>query len=298
MQLSFTLPPGISSVRINNNLGNSPARVYRSSGLAEVSKSFFKLPEDIQYFILCHEAAHVLYDTSNEFLADKIGFQLYVGSGRSLKNAVKAISSTLPFDSKTVSNRLKEEWLQRLKMQLDRALEFDLKNNKTQNQKTEMRLRNPLKPKEGSLLNAIGKAAVTRIENKTQFKADKQAIKLDRKAAGVENRLAAADRKRLRGEAEMILAEQGIAKQNVAQGIAEGLGRASQEVSRYVNPVSGAGDALSNLANNLTQPGGSDSPQNTDKKESFFAKNKNYIIIGGVILVVAVVVFLFLKKKK
>jgi hypothetical protein len=143
--LSYALPIGIKKVEKNNSIGLTPAKCFRDTGLVLINNYFLRLPEDAQYFVLCHEAGHILLDTDNEFEADNAGFNLYVKSGRSLKGAVKALSQTLPFGSKNVNEQLQAQWLQRLQAQLNRAIEFDNKNNNLKPYK--MRLLNKLKPK-------------------------------------------------------------------------------------------------------------------------------------------------------
>jgi len=289
--LSYALPIGIKKVEKNNSIGLTPAKCFRDTGLVLINNYFLRLPEDAQYFVLCHEAGHILLDTDNEFEADNAGFNLYVKSGRSLKGAVKALSQTLPFGSKNVNEQLQAQWLQRLQAQLNRAIEFDNKNNNLKPNK--MGLLKKLKPKPGGILDTVKNAGIATINNQVAFRQEKQGRKLEKRDAKIYTKYAKAD-------AEKILAEQGIAKQNVAQGIAEGLGRASSEVLKYVNPLSGAGgglaDAAQAIAGGLGSNGGATDPQEKET-EGFWPKYKMYIIIGGVLVVVVVGYFMFFKKK-
>jgi hypothetical protein len=84
--------------------------------------SFFKLPTDYQYFIVCHEAGHIAMQSKSEQDADNYGFYLYIQSGRSLKALVGALADVLTFTT--------PEHLQRTKQMLARCANYDLIKNK------------------------------------------------------------------------------------------------------------------------------------------------------------------------
>jgi hypothetical protein len=296
--VNFPLPLGIKRVVKDNNIGSTPAKVFRDTGTVLVNDSFLGFPEDFQCFILCHEAGHIILDTDNEFLADDMGFKLYSKTGRSLKNAVKAISQTLPFDSNKINPELQIQWLARLKEQLKRAIEFDNKKNNLES--NFMGLFNKVKPKRGGVLDTLKNAGIATINNQVAYRAEKQDKKLERRDAKNYIRIARGDAKNVRAQAELELAQHGVAKGNVASAIAEGLGRASQEVVKYIPGTQiGAGgglaDAASAIASGLGNNSGGAAPK--EGEEGFWPKYKMYIIIGGVLVVVIVSYFVFFKKK-
>lgn len=73
-------------------LRGATAAVNVETGVMYINKSIWPLlSPDAQCFIICHELAHLKYATDNEYLADEKGFEMYVKTGRSLREAVKSL---------------------------------------------------------------------------------------------------------------------------------------------------------------------------------------------------------------
>lgn len=118
--LTFDLPPQITAVTLQPTADGAPANCYMNGHLI-LDPSFFQLPQDYQYFIVCHEAGHIATQSAFEHDADEYGFWLYIKSGRSLKALVAALADVLTFT--------RPEHLQRTEAMLKRCAQFDLINN-------------------------------------------------------------------------------------------------------------------------------------------------------------------------
>lgn len=101
------------------DLGNSPARVDRSSGEIFINARLWKnLPFAHRLFILLHEFGHVALDTSDELAVDEFAHRLYMEMGYPLSESVKALTQVLKYDDNG-------QQLERTKHQLTRAQQFD-----------------------------------------------------------------------------------------------------------------------------------------------------------------------------
>jgi hypothetical protein len=73
-------------------IDNSTACVGVKTGTLYLNKRVFpRLSRAAQYFIICHEWAHLEYATADEVETDRRAFEYYVKSGMSLKEAVKSL---------------------------------------------------------------------------------------------------------------------------------------------------------------------------------------------------------------
>lgn len=207
-----------------------------------------------RFFMLLHEAGHVALQTSNEFEADRYAFENYVSRGHSLKQSVYALS-------KILSGRNPEHY-HRVKAQLERALLHDQKNNPS-NMETPMihapnaQAHGALWAKYEGMANEyeFGKGRERRQERKAQKQENRHERKMakqDRKTISAQGR---ADKKRATGEANIILAEQGInARADMAKGILGGMAKVSGAVGGSIVGAKAVG-ALPSL---LGGGGGSD----------------------------------------
>lgn len=105
-----------------DNLGKTPARVYRDKKLILLNnQKFFKLPLYGQKIILLHELGHSLENTSNEFTADDFAFKNFVGSEpQSLKKTIRTLACVLPMKT--------SEQKQRFRKIVKKAAEWDVQN--------------------------------------------------------------------------------------------------------------------------------------------------------------------------
>jgi len=110
----------ISQVVWENDLGNTPAKVNRRTGVMYLSKKHMAaLPKELRLFIMLHEMAHVELQSTNEMEVDAWAFKKYADMGYSLKASVKALTGIL-------NDQNPEHWL-RMGLQLERAKAYDRK---------------------------------------------------------------------------------------------------------------------------------------------------------------------------
>lgn len=113
---------GITQIIKVPNLGNTPARVNRRTGVMEISVKHFKeMPMEHRLFVMLHEKAHVELQTTDENLADAQAFKEYADLGYSLRESVKALTRVL--------NQNNPDHYWRMYQQLKRAEQYDIKNN-------------------------------------------------------------------------------------------------------------------------------------------------------------------------
>ena len=98
--------------------GRTPACVNRVTGLMLIDRKWWNtLPVEHRLFILLHEYAHFVLNTSDELKADKLAFELYAKMGHSLNESVKALTRVLSYTN--------SEHTERTLAQIERAKEFD-----------------------------------------------------------------------------------------------------------------------------------------------------------------------------
>lgn len=119
--------PKISIRHVPNIEGSTtPARCNRRTGEILINDSRWpKIEPTHRLFILLHEYAHVVLNSSDEFEVDQLAHKMFVEMGYPLTESVKALSRVLTGTS--------ESHVERVKAQADRAYEFDKKNQKTKN---------------------------------------------------------------------------------------------------------------------------------------------------------------------
>lgn len=176
-----------------------------------------------RFFMLLHEAGHVALQTSNEFEADRYAFENYASRGHSLKQSVYALS-------KILSGRNPEHY-HRVKAQLERALLHDQKNNPS-NMETPMIHASNAQTKGALWAKYEGQANEFEFgkgrERRQERRAAKSEAKQERKTIKAQGR---ADKKRATGEANIILAQQGInARADMAKGILGGMAKVAGAV--------------------------------------------------------------------
>jgi hypothetical protein len=270
-----------TSVSYVSGIGSSPARVNRKTRDLQLNADKWdNLPETHQAFILLHELAHCLLDTSDEFLVDQLAFKMYAEAGYSLKAGVQAVTSLLSDSNE--SHRL------RAYLQLERAKIYDYAVNGNK-QVYETNLITP-KSKEvcdcnnrdngGSrvmLFDRIGAKTEGYLDNWNgcqegeKPKNCRKRIKVEANATAKENK---SEGKRLKGEARATLAEQGIAEANGMDKFKQGVG------------------AVGEAAKGLFAKGGDESGAEPPKD------NKVLYIglgVGALLLVLGIALFIFKK---
>ena len=87
---------GIKEIIILDEIPDTPACVYRESGIMEISaKHFLAMPAEYRFFILLHEYFHVEADTVVEEYADQLAFIEYAKRGYSLKAVINCLTDIL-----------------------------------------------------------------------------------------------------------------------------------------------------------------------------------------------------------
>jgi hypothetical protein len=105
---------GITQVVKVPDLGNTPARVNRRTGVMYLSmKHVADMPKDLRLIVMLHEMGHVVLQTQVEADADAWAFKKYADMGHSLKASVRALTRILDENNP-------EHW-QRMYLQLQRA---------------------------------------------------------------------------------------------------------------------------------------------------------------------------------
>ncbi|MBC8051880.1 MAG: hypothetical protein H7Y13_02330 [Sphingobacteriaceae bacterium] len=113
---------GITKIIRVADLGNTPARVNRRTGVMYLSLKHMKaMPKEHRLFVMLHEQAHVELQTTDEVKADAAAFKKYADRGYSLKASVKALTRVL--------NGENHEHAWRMYCQLKRAEQYDIKFN-------------------------------------------------------------------------------------------------------------------------------------------------------------------------
>jgi hypothetical protein len=116
-------PKGITAIVDYPTLpGGTPARVEMNTGVMERNMSVFnRIPESHQMFIMLHEMAHVVLQTTNEIEADAWAFKQYADMGYPLSESVKALTRIL--------NPNLREHNERMYLQTVRAEKYDREIN-------------------------------------------------------------------------------------------------------------------------------------------------------------------------
>lgn len=106
--------------------GGSPAQVNRRTGVMYRNmQAFRRMPKSHQMFVMLHEMAHVVLQTTDEVAADAWAFKKYADMGYPLSESVKALTRIL--------NPNLRDHNQRMYLQLQRALKYDREVNHNTN---------------------------------------------------------------------------------------------------------------------------------------------------------------------
>lgn len=114
----------LKELRFVNSLGGrTPACVNRETGIMLIDRKWWNtLPFEHRYFILLHEWAHFVLNTSDEFRADHLAFLVYAKKGYSITQAVYALTRVLSYKN--------QEHTDRTLAIIDTAKQYDyLRNN-------------------------------------------------------------------------------------------------------------------------------------------------------------------------
>ncbi len=115
-------------VFVNTLGGSTPAKVNRVTGVMMIDAGWWKkLPTEHRLFILLHEYAHAILNTTDEYEADAYAFKLYTDLGYSLTESVKALTRVLSYNGYS-----KNEHIGRTLAQINRAKKYDKATSKFQ----------------------------------------------------------------------------------------------------------------------------------------------------------------------
>lgn len=121
------IPKGITKVITAPTFDGAIANCNRDTGLVVVLPEFYNLPEAHQFFILAHEAGHIVKKSNDEDVADSYAFEQYAKAGYPLSESIMALTHNLSFNS--------QDHTRRAETQLHRALVYDYKTNNNQKAK-------------------------------------------------------------------------------------------------------------------------------------------------------------------
>lgn len=195
------LPAGIKKLTRVSDLGTTPAKCRRNTGEVFINARVWdKLHPDHRYFILCHEAGHIMLNTENEVEADAYAFKEYAKSGRSLTNSVKALSRVLTFNNPEHHLRLSE--------QLGRALKFDFEVNGNENANPEFMQTTSYTPEEfeSAFLGKLARGLFTTKEGRAN-RQQKREDRSEKRDAKTELIYSKASKKEDTGEAKVLNAQ-------------------------------------------------------------------------------------------
>lgn len=113
---------GITKVYFVEDLGGTPAKCLRSTGEMWIALKWWrKLPFEHKVFIILHENAHVVLNSSDEKLVDAYAHKQYLRMGYSITESIKALTKVLSYTT--------EEHFDRTRAQFARAVVYDVKVN-------------------------------------------------------------------------------------------------------------------------------------------------------------------------
>jgi hypothetical protein len=117
---------GITQIIRVPDLGNTPAKVNRTTGVMYISVRHMKaMPKEHRLFVMLHEMGHVVQQTTDEVAADAWAFKQYADMGYSLNASVKALTQVLD------DHDPEHNW--RMYLQLERAKKYDREVNNNTN---------------------------------------------------------------------------------------------------------------------------------------------------------------------
>lgn len=115
------------------NGSTTPARFYpkKNGGTIFINSPIFnKLPAAQRFFVLLHECGHAHLQTKDEREADRWAFEQYVAAGYPLSESIFALTKIL--------NHGRADHLERIQLQFNRAVNYDIYENRNQKLKNIM----------------------------------------------------------------------------------------------------------------------------------------------------------------
>jgi hypothetical protein len=123
---------GITRVYFVEHIDRTPACCLRSTGEMWIDINKWRtFTYEQKVFIILHENAHIVLNTSDEKAVDKLAHEQYMAMGLSLTKSVHALTRVLSYST--------DEHMERTVAQLKRAIVYDVLVNK--NKKLENYLR-------------------------------------------------------------------------------------------------------------------------------------------------------------
>lgn len=114
--------PGVKSLKFFSDKNEGLAKTKRSVGELVINLYYWnKLKPEHKFFVVAHECGHICCDTKDELVADKFASDLYLKTGLSLTESVKALSNYLNVDNPV---HIARAWAQ-----YQRALRHDWEKN-------------------------------------------------------------------------------------------------------------------------------------------------------------------------
>lgn len=282
----FANPAPFKSITLVD-LGDSPACVNRKTRELYLNANTWQtIQPEHRVFIMLHEYAHCVLDSSNEELVDALAFEWYIELGYSLTEAVKSLTRIL--------NTNNQSHIQRAELQLKRAKMIDSKNNKNMsgnsfknsgNMDLVGRLNTMGTFIEDSYINSCTgntQCGGSLLDSLTGCQAGEtvKACTKRMKREGIEtSRINKSEAKRLRAEAEVTLAEQGIVQPR-KPGFGESFGAALGGIGKVASNIFGKGEPASD---------GGAMPQQPQKSNTALYVGLG---VGGLLLIVVAVIFL------
>lgn len=114
----------VGKVVFVETLGETPAAVHRATGTILVNRHVWNsLDPDARFFLLLHEAGHIVLKSSDEKLVDAWAHREYLKRGKSITQSILALTRLLSYNN--------PEHLERTANQWNRAVHHDrhVKNN-------------------------------------------------------------------------------------------------------------------------------------------------------------------------
>lgn len=97
---------GIIKVYFVEDLGRTPACCLRSTGEMWISlKHWRKMTFEAKVFVILHENAHIVLNSSNEKLVDAYAHNQYMRMGYSLTESIKALTKVLSYTTEEHNER-------------------------------------------------------------------------------------------------------------------------------------------------------------------------------------------------
>lgn len=113
---------GIRKVYFVEDLGGTPAKCLRSTGEMWIALKWWrKLPFEHKVFIILHENAHIVLNSSDEKEVDAYAHAQYLRMGYSITKSIEALTKVLSYST--------EEHFDRTRAQFARAVIYDVNVN-------------------------------------------------------------------------------------------------------------------------------------------------------------------------